>query len=88
MLDLPAALDLGREALLTALVVASPILGAGVLVGLTISLVQTVTQLQDQTFAIVPKIVAMLGAAMFFVPWLAARLIEYARVMLAGDMGG
>lgn len=85
MLDMPAALDLGREALLTTVIVASPVLGAGVLVGVLISLIQTVTQIQDQTFAIVPKIVAMLGAALLFVPWLAGRLIEYTQDMLAGQ---
>ena len=56
----------------------------GILVGLIISLLQTLTQLQDQTFSIVPKIVAMFGAAIFFVPWLANRLLEYAQAMFAG----
>lgn len=88
MLDLAAALDLGREALITTLVIAGPILGVGILVGLIIALLQTLTQLQDQTFSIVPKIVAMFGAAVFFVPWLAARLIEYAQTMFAGDFVG
>ena len=88
MLELSTALDLGREALLTALVIAGPILGIGILVGLTISLLQTLTQIQDQTFSIVPKIVAMFGAAIFFVPWIANRLLEYAQMMFAGDFGG
>jgi flagellar biosynthetic protein FliQ len=88
MLELPAALDLGREALLTTLVIAGPILGAGILVGLTISLLQTLTQLQDQTFSIVPKIVAMFGAAIVFVPWLANRLIEYAQSMFGNGFDG
>jgi len=88
MMELPVALDLGREALLTTLVIAGPILGTGILVGLIISLLQTLTQLQDQTFSIVPKIVAMFGAAIFFVPWLANRLVEYAQMMFAGGFGG
>lgn len=84
MFELSTALDLGREALLVALIVAGPILLTGVLVGLLISIVQTVTQIQDQTFALVPKIVAMFAAAVFFVPWLANRLIEYTRGMFGG----
>lgn len=88
MLDLSAALDLGREALMTTLVIAGPILGVGILVGLVVSLLQTLTQLQDQTFSIVPKIVAMFGAAVFFVPWLASRLIGYAQHMFAGEFIG
>jgi len=84
--DLTSALDLGREALLTTLVIAGPILAVGILVGLVISLLQSLTQLQDQTFSIVPKIVAMFAAAVFFVPWLANRLVEYAQHMFSAGM--
>ncbi len=85
-MDLTSALDLGREALLTTLVIAGPILAVGILVGLVISLLQSLTQLQDQTFSIVPKIVAMFAATIFFVPWLANRLVEYAQHMFSAGM--
>ena len=84
MFDVSAALDLGREALLVSLIIAGPVLATGVVVGVLISLIQTVTQLQDQTFALVPKIVAMMAAAVFFVPWVANRLLEYTETMLGG----
>lgn len=83
-MDLSLALDLGREALLTALIISGPVLAAGVVVGLVISIVQTVTQIQDQTLSIVPKIVAMVAATVFFVPWLAKRAVEYSAEMFAG----
>jgi flagellar biosynthetic protein FliQ len=83
-MDVVAALDLAREALLVSLIIAAPVLGVGVVVGLVISLLQTITQLNDQTLALVPKIVAMVAATMLFVPWLATRLIEYAQSMFAG----
>lgn len=83
-MDMAAALDLGREALLVSLIIAAPVLGVGVVVGLVVSLLQTITQLNDQTLALVPKIVAMVAATMLFVPWLATRLIEYAQSMFAG----
>ena len=73
------ALDLGREALLTVLIVASPIMGIGMLVGLVISLFQSMTQLQEQTLSFVPKIVGMMGLALLLVPWLANRLLEYSQ---------
>jgi flagellar biosynthetic protein FliQ len=76
------ALDLGREALLLVLITASPVMGIGMLVGLIISLFQSVTQLQEQTLTFVPKIVAMVGLALVLVPWLAEHLLEYAREML------
>lgn len=75
------ALDLGREALLTVLIVASPIMGIGMLVGLVISLFQSMTQLQEQTLSFVPKIVGMVGLALLLVPWLANRLLEYSQAL-------
>ncbi|QOJ14737.1 MAG: flagellar biosynthetic protein FliQ [Planctomycetia bacterium] len=84
MLEMTEALDLGRMALLKSVIIAGPILGIGLVVGIGISVLQTVTQIQDQTVAIVAKIVAMIGAAILFVPWLAIRLIEYTRELLGG----
>ena len=81
-MDTNQALDLGREALLTVLIVASPIMGIGLAVGLVISLFQSMTQLQEQTLSFVPKIVAMIGVAVLLVPWLATRLLSYAQTML------
>ena len=56
------AIDLGREAIITSLLVGAPVLLVGVVVGLVIGLFQAVTQVQDQTISFVPKIVAMIGA--------------------------
>jgi flagellar biosynthetic protein FliQ len=83
-IDPSIASDLTRDALVMALLLAGPILGVGVLIGLVISLGQAVTQLQDQTISTVPKIVAMVAAALFFLPWLGVHIVEYTRVLLAG----
>jgi len=77
-MDVEQALDLGREAFLLAFLVASPILFIGLIVGLIIALVQAVTQLHEQTLTFVPKIIAMVGAAAFFIPWIATKMLEYA----------
>jgi flagellar biosynthesis protein FliQ len=76
------ALDLGREALLMVLIVSAPIMGIGLVVGLVISLFQSMTQLQEQTLSFVPKIVAMVGVSLILVPWLAERLLAYTQQML------
>ena len=76
-MNMDQALDMGREALLMALILSGPVLLSGLLVGLAISLFQAVTQLQEQTLSFVPKIVSMVLAAMLFVPWIATRLLEY-----------
>ncbi len=83
-MDTSVALDLGREALITALIIAGPVLAVGLAIGLVISLVQAVTQIQDQTLSIVPKIVAMAAAAVFFIPWLSQRIVEYSARLFAG----
>lgn len=71
------SLELVREALIMALKISAPILGAGLVVGLIISLVQTITSIQDQTLSFVPKIVVMILAAAILIPWVAQRLVEY-----------
>lgn len=79
-----SAVDLSREALMMALILAGPIMLIGMVVGLVISLVQAVTQLQEQTLSFVPKIVAMGVAMAFFLPWLTWRMIEYTRQLWDG----
>ena len=81
-MDMTEALDLGREALLLVLIVSAPVMGIGMIVGLVISLFQSMTQLQEQTLSFVPKIVAMVGLSLVLVPWLAAKLLAYAQEML------
>ena len=66
-----------RETLIVALKIAGPILLAGVVVGLVISLLQSVTSIQDQTLSFVPKIIAMLLVAALLLPWIVIKLIDY-----------
>lgn len=73
-----STLELVREALLITLKISGPILLAGLIVGLVISLLQSVTSIQDQTLSFVPKIVVMIVAAALLIPWVAERLVEYA----------
>jgi len=75
------ALDIGRHAFLMALLTSAPILAIGLLVGLVISFFQAVTQLQEQTLAFVPKIAAMVVAAIYFIPWIATRMLQFTQEM-------
>ena len=83
-MELDAALALGRNAFWMALISSAPILIIGLVVGLTISLFQAVTQLQEQTLTFVPKIAAMVVAAAIFIPWIAEQMMAYAEQMLGG----
>ncbi len=80
-MDFGSALDIGRTAFFMALSTSAPILLIGLVVGLSISVFQAVTQLQEQTLTFVPKIAAMVVAASFFIPWIANRMVNYAQEM-------
>lgn len=80
-MTLDYATDLVRQTLLLALIISLPMLGIGLVVGIVVSLLQAVTQIQEQTLTFVPKIVAMVGAAILLMPWIGHRVIEYAASM-------
>lgn len=79
-----ATIDLLREALLLALLISAPLLAAALIVGLLTSLAQAVTQVQDQTLAFLPKIVAVVIAAVLLLGWIGVRLIDFSARMFAG----
>jgi flagellar biosynthetic protein FliQ len=71
------AVELLRQTLILALLVSSPMLCIGLVVGVLISLFQAVTQIQEQTLTFVPKICAMILSAVLLLPWIGQRLLEY-----------
>jgi len=81
------ASDLIRETLLLALIISAPLLIIGLIVGLIVSILQAVTQIQEQTLVFVPKIAAMVAAAIFVAPWLATKLMDFAQSMFGGNFG-
>ena len=76
------AIDLIRGAILTALTVAAPLLATALLVGILISLVQAVTQIQDQTLTFIPKLIGMAAVFVIMLPWSVARLVDLLTMML------
>jgi flagellar biosynthetic protein FliQ len=77
-------IDLVREMLLITLKISAPILLAGIVVGLAISLFQSITSIQEQTLSMVPKIAAMLVVAVLLLPWIVQRLVEFTVEMFTG----
>jgi flagellar biosynthetic protein FliQ len=73
-----------RQTLLLALFLAAPPLLAGLIVGLAISLLQAVTQIQEQSLVFVPKIAAMVAAAVVALPWMLVRLTAFVQQMWTG----
>ena len=74
-------IDALRMALMYTLLLSAPILGAGLIVGLIVSLVQAVTQIQEQTLSFVPKIAAMLIVAIALMAWLVTKMSDFALEM-------
>jgi flagellar biosynthetic protein FliQ len=76
--------DLVREMLIITLKISGPILAAGIVVGLAISLFQSITSIQEQTLTFVPKIVAMVLVTVVLLPWIVQRLVEFTVEMFTG----
>ncbi len=62
-------IDITREAIVAVILVSSPVLLIALLVGLLVSIFQTVTSIQEQTLAFVPKIMAVFVSILIFGPW-------------------
>lgn len=71
------AVELGRNALLLTLLLASPMLAVALITGLVVGLLQTLTQVQEQTISLVPKIVAVLIVGIVSLPWLLMQMVHY-----------
>ncbi|MET3207710.1 UNVERIFIED_CONTAM: flagellar biosynthetic protein FliQ [Paenibacillus sp. PvR008] len=70
-------ISLAGQAVYTVLKVSAPMLILGLVVGLIISIFQATTQIQEQTLAFVPKIVAVLLALLLFGPWILTILVDF-----------
>jgi len=81
-----AVVDLMRTAFLTTFWLALPILAAGFLIGIVMSLAQILTSIQDSTFASVPRLLAFLAALLVAMPWMLTKLMAYTTALF-GDFG-
>lgn len=70
-------IDIGRDALITLLKIGAPVLLVALVVGLAISLIQALTQIQEMTLAFVPKIVVIFLALMLFLPFMLTTLTTF-----------
>ena len=82
-MDPQDAIELGREAIRVTLILSAPVLIAGMATGLLVGLLQALTQIQEQTVAFVPKIVAMVLAIGFAMPWMITQVVEYSRDLIS-----
>ncbi len=70
---------IARQAIELALFMALPMLGVSLIVGVTISILQAATQIQEMTLTFVPKILSMFLALLISFPWLMDKILTYTR---------
>ncbi|MFP6729013.1 MAG: flagellar biosynthesis protein FliQ [Alphaproteobacteria bacterium] len=74
-------LEIGTDAIYTLLLVGSPIMGVALAVGLSISLFQALTQMQEQTLSFVPKVTARVVTFMLLLPFMMSTMANFAERM-------
>ena len=74
-------IHIAKNMLLTTLFISAPLLIAGLLVGLAVSIFQAVTQINEMTLTFIPKILAVVIALIIFLPWMMNLIISFTRDM-------
>jgi flagellar biosynthetic protein FliQ len=74
--------DLARNAMMVTIAIAAPVLLVALIVGLLVSVFQTVTQIQEQTLSFVPKLLAVGGVFLVALPWMLQVLVAYTAQLL------
>ena len=71
------AIQIAREAMLITLLLSAPMLGFGLIVGLIVSILQALTQVNEMTLSFIPKIIAVILAFAIFLPWLMRIIMDF-----------
>lgn len=69
--------DILREAMLVTLIVSGPLMAVGLVVGVIISLLQAMTQIQEMTLTFVPKLITLFISMVIFMPFMLATMIKF-----------
>lgn len=72
-----SVISLAGKGVYTILIIAGPLLLIALIIGLAVSIFQATTQIQEQTLAFIPKIIAVLLGIVFFGPWMLSRMLSY-----------
>ena len=76
------AAELLKALMLQAVAIVTPILLTAMLIGLAVSLFQSVTSIQEQTLSFVPKALGILSLLILLMPWMLRTLVEFATAMI------
>ena len=81
-MNAPYATDLLKMLMTSAVMLASPILITAMIIGLAVSLFQSVTSIQEQTLTFVPKALAIVALLILLMPWMLRTMMEFAAGMI------
>ena len=76
-MNIEQSVEILRQLVATSLLVISPILLVSLVVGLIVSLFQSVTSIQEQTLSFVPKLIAIALALVIAAPWMLRQLMQF-----------
>jgi flagellar biosynthetic protein FliQ len=76
-------LQLAQDAITTALKISTPILGLSFAVGMSVSVFQAATQIQEQSLSFIPKLTALGAALIASGPWIIKTMVTYTTTLLA-----
>ena len=82
-----SVVTLAQQALLTALIVAAPLLLAALAIGLVVSIFQAMTQINEMTLSFIPKLIAVFAMTALAGPWMTMTLVDYVRRLFQGIPG-
>jgi flagellar biosynthetic protein FliQ len=75
-------ISLAKETVELTLVISLPILAVGLIIGVGIGLLQSLTQIQEMTLVLVPKIIATLLVLLFMLPWMMNKMTAYTEQLI------
>ncbi len=79
MLDTALVIELGREALWVAILIAGPLLGVALIVGLIIGIIQAATSINEMTLSFIPKIAALVAVLILVGSWQISVIVDFTR---------
>jgi flagellar biosynthesis protein FliQ len=80
-MNVESVMGIGRSALELTFMLAAPVLVAGLLAGVLVSVFQAMTQINEVTLAFIPKIAAATLALLVFGPWMLSHLVSFTTVL-------
>lgn len=81
------ALALGADTMWTALLVSLPVLGLSMLVGLLVSILQVVTQIQEVSLTFIPKLLTVMATLLLFGSWMLSTVVQFATTLIGNIPG-